>query len=196
MRYAAVIRTGPGSAPRLVGVGESRDGALAGARIWFAAQFERTPHRDWPLLIALQDQLAVYTEDEFTARVGSSLADWLSRMSAAGITPPIAPPAPVSAAASDESWIPEPRRRNDRGARALVSYLLIAVAIVGVLTAAKYVGGRMLQRELNEIANGENPVSGPVYAPAIGTFDPDAWGMTYEPSFGGGSELIGGVSSP
>jgi hypothetical protein len=197
MRYAAVIRTHPDASPRLVGVGDSRDDALAGARVWFQAQFDKTSHKDWPRLIALQDQLVVATEDELAAQTGSTLDDWLARMSAARIAPATAPPAAASTATSDDLWIPLPRRREDGSARALVSFVLIAIAIVGVLTTAKYVGGHMLQHELNDIANQDIGVSGPVYAPAIGTFDADALnGGFYDPGFDGGGETIGGIGSP
>ena len=197
MRHAAVIRTHADATPRLVGVGDSRDEALAGARVWFQAQFERTSHKDWPRLIALQDQLVVYTEDELAAQTGSTLDEWLTRMTAAGIAPATAPPVAASTTSPDDGWISPPRPRTDDGARALVSYVLVGIAIIGVLTTAKYVGGRILQRELNDVANQQIPISGPVYAPAIGTFDPDVLiGGGYDPGFGGGGETIGDIGSP
>ena len=91
MRYATMVQPHPDKPPHLVGIGETRDAALAAARVWFRAEFDRTSSKDWPGLIALQDQLTVSTEEEFAARTGVGLDDWLARMAATGVAPATAP---------------------------------------------------------------------------------------------------------
>jgi hypothetical protein len=183
MRHAAVIRSRAEAAPQLVGVGETRDDALAGARIWFQAQFDRTSHKDWPRLIALQDRLTVYAEHELTSETGIGLDEVLERMAAAGFAPSTAPAEPT-ASASDDAWptSPPPVRRSDDSTRSVLYSVIFGILLIGFLVAVRYTGGRYFRQDLLELINADQPVMGPVSGPSIGTFDPDDFMIpTYSP---------------
>ena len=87
MRYAATIQPHPGQPPLLIGTGETHPEALGAARVWFQKEFDRTSSKEWGRLTALQEQLTISTEEEFAARTGVGLDEWLARMAASGVGP-------------------------------------------------------------------------------------------------------------
>jgi hypothetical protein len=193
MRHAAMIQPKPERPPLLIGLGETRADAMAGARAWFSAEMDRTSSKDWPRLFALQEQLTVYTEDEFPAKTGMGLDDWLAGMSAAGTAPTVA-----SAAAERDAWVPLPTPKGNNSSLLLVVYCaLSALIFIGVLAGVKYGGTHILNREIESITNSNNSFdigSGPSYNSDFETIDPDdLWGDMYGPIDGMGPS-IGGVS--
>jgi hypothetical protein len=192
MRYAATIQPKPEKPPLLIGTGETYQEALAAARAWFQKEFDRTSSKEWTRLYALQDQLAVSTEEEFAPRTGVSLDEWLARMAAAGVAPAKALPEP-----EDRPFVvPTPRQAGASGRDKLVYTALFIVLFAGSLATVKYVGGRLVHREIQAaLSNSGNPIGGPVMAPAIATFDTDdLWGDFYDPS--SQDTEIGGIAGP
>jgi len=194
MRYAATIQPHPNKPPLLIGTGETYQEALAAARAWFQAEFDSTSSKEWTRLYALQDQLAVSTEEEFASRTGVPLDDWLARMAAAGVAPARALPEPEGRPLA----MPTPRQAGASGRDKLVYAALFCLLFVGSLATVKYVGGRLVNREIHAaLSNNNNPIgTGPVMAPAIATIDPDdLWGDFYGPSYDDG-DTIGGIAGP
>lgn len=163
---------------------------MAAARAWFQQEFDRTSSREWTRLYALQAQLAVSTEDEFAARTGVGLDEWLARMAAAGVVPAKALPESEGRPLP----MPRPRRGGPSGREKLVYVALVCTLFVGSLATVRYVGGKLVHREINAaLSNGNVPVGNPVAAPAIATIDPKTlWGGLYDPSSGG--DQINGVA--
>ena len=179
MRHVATIQPHPDKLPQLVGIGESGADALSGARAWFSQEFDRTNSKDWFRLIALQDTLADDTEDEFAAKTGVGLDDWLARMTAAGTTPAKAAPVPAV-----DANPPLPALKGNNSSQMVVIYCALSVLIfVGILAGVKYGGTRILNREIESISRSNNSFdvgSGPAFDSAIGTIDPDdLWGGLY-----------------
>jgi hypothetical protein len=177
MRYATMVQPHPDKPPHLVGIGETRDDALAAARVWFRAEFDRTSSKDWPGLIALQDQIAISTEEEFATRTGVGLDEWLARMTTAGVAPATAP-----ATSEEDAWVPLTTHRRDRGSLHFLLYCAFCACIfVGVVATARYGATRLLNRQIDSITNSSYQIGGPM-APAIPTFDADAfWGGNNDP---------------
>jgi hypothetical protein len=194
MRHAALIQPKPEQPPQLIGLGETWADAMAGARAWFGTEMDRTSSKDWPRLFALQEQLTVYTEDEFAAKTGIALDDWLAHVSATGIAPTMTSAMPV-----EDAWIPLPApRSNSNSLPMMVYYTIGALIFISVMAGVRYGGTRILQREIDAITNSNNAFdigSGPAYDSAIATVDPDDfWGDLYGPLDTGPS--IGGVTGP
>jgi hypothetical protein len=190
MRYAATIQPHPEKPLLLIGTGESYQDALAAARAWFQKEFDHTSAKDWTRLYALQDRLAVSTEDEFAARTGIDLDEWLARMAAAGVAPATAPPV-----TEDQPLVvPGPRRSGGSGVEKLIFTALICLLLAGSLMAVKYAGVRFVDREIESaLSKSDNPFGqGPAVAPAVATFDPDSlWRGSFDPS---GGDEIGGIA--
>ncbi|HEY7035202.1 MAG TPA: hypothetical protein VH482_27940 [Thermomicrobiales bacterium] len=193
MRYAATIQPHPEKPPLLIGVGETQPEALAAARAWFQQELDHTSSKEWSRIYALQDQLGVASEDEFASRTGVGLDEWLARMAAAGVAPAKAPPVTAHAPLAP----PTPRKPGAGGLEKLVYCGLFCALFVGSLATAKYVGGRLVDREIHTaLSNSNNPIgTGPVAAPAIATIDTDdLWGGLYDPDAGG--DQIDGIAGP
>jgi hypothetical protein len=180
MRHAAFVQPKLEQPPLLIGLGESRADAMAGARAWFSAEMDRTSSKDWPRLIALQEQLTIYTEDEFAAKMGVPLDDWLARLSSAGIAPKV-----VSAAAEEERHLPLPTPKgNNSSLLNLMYYTLGALLFLGVLAGMRYGGTQILRREIDAVTNSSSgfDIGDSVEFEPIGTVDPDdLWGDMYGP---------------
>jgi hypothetical protein len=102
MRYAAVTQSRPEAPVHVVGVGETPEEASASARHWFDGQFKRVRQKEWAHVMALQDHLTVFSEEDLEARSGADLDAWLKRMAAVGVVPVQVKPTP--AAAEPDVW--------------------------------------------------------------------------------------------
>jgi hypothetical protein len=193
MRYAATVQPHPEKPPLLIGVGETQPEALAAARAWFQKEFDRTSSKDWSRLYALQDRLALSTEDEFTARTGVGLDTWLARMAAAGV----APATPLPETEGRPLVPPTPRKPGASGTEKLIYCALVFVLFAGSLGTMRYLGSKLVHHEIQTaLSNKNNPIAGaPVAAPAIPTLDTgNLWGGLYDPNTG--DDQINGVAGP
>ena len=181
MRYAALIQPKPEQLPILIGLGETWGDAMAGARAWFGAEMDRTNSKDWPRLIALQEGLLIYTEDEFRAKIGMPLDDWLAGMTAAGAAPKVA------TVAQEVTGAPLPTIKNSGSSSLpMVVYCTLgALLFFGIMAGVRYGGTQLIKRELDSITQSNSGLdigSGTEYDSGIKTVDPDnLWGGMYEP---------------
>jgi hypothetical protein len=132
MRFAAVSQSRPGAPVHVLGVGETMDDAFASARAWFETQFQRASSKDQAHLIALQDHLSVFAEDDLEAKSGLSLDGWLARMRAVGVVPPAVKAKPAAPAEVDDIWVDPPPLPTDGSGIGLETWVLAALVFVGV----------------------------------------------------------------